>query len=247
MYDGEIISKNLIDELRKSIHQRSISVTNKSKLTLYLESNENKKKNLAEILGKVDRIQNMNDVLFRQLLKELRFSQKEIKETRDGIDVNTMEFPGNVVRMIQLMRSHPNVRKIIPKTAFERQSRPLLRGCSHLGCLTTNWPINRETMIDAGQGLERLWLTATRLNLAFHPWTVLTFFLIRVHKLKGKGFNSQEITELKQLEVQFKKLFNIRPHDTPILIFRLSKAKPPSALALRRFYTDFTRVKDELL
>lgn len=247
MYNGEIIGVYLINKLKKSLDIKINNKKQKNIVSFHSIYREEEKKHLADILGKADRIRTVNDTLFKQLMKELRFSKDEIQSTRDGIDVNTMEFPGNIIKMIKLMSEHPNLRKVIPKTAFEQQAKPLLKGSSHLCCLSLEKPVTPEKMIDAGQILERVWLEATRLGLALQPWTVVTFFILRVNDFKGDGFNAGEIAEFKQIDQNIRAIFRINKNKAPLFIFRLSRAKPPSALALRRNYLDFTSVKDELL
>jgi len=235
MYDGTKIDEENINKL-KNLTEEGGSYSLK---TVHKES---EKKKVADILGKADGIRTYHKELFKQMLSEIRWNAKEVKKTKDGIDIETLEFPALVIKMLGLMKKHPAIINTFPRKVFEDQAKPVLIASSHLCIFSTNSKPNREVMFEFGRVLERVWLTATDMGLAFHPWTVLPFFLIRVNYFKGEGFNPEEIKILKILNVELRKVFGLANDQTPLFFFRLSRAKAPASRSLRLGWKEFTKV-----
>jgi len=236
LYDGAIIDKNDFNSLAQILKNFD------KNFRLTFVSSHEKKVKAADILGKADGIRLMNDRLFNEMMGEFRWSQKEVLKTRDGLDLKTLELPGNADKMFLLLKKFPFARKIIPKKALERFARPLMLGCSHLCCLSFRGKPTPHTMFLAGRLIERLWLTATKLNLAIQPWTVFNFILIRATYYPNSGLSRQEENESLQIGKDFRQLYKLYKTGFPLFIFRLSKAKAPSAHSLRIPWQEYTKV-----
>ncbi len=205
---------------------------------------EDAKKEVADILGKSDGIRTLNESLFKQMMQEIRWSEEETQTTRDGLDIETLELPILVKKMLRLMKKYPQIRFTLPRQAIEDQSKPVLIGSSHICCLNMNYSVNPTALFKAGQITERIWLTATKDDLTLQPWTVLPFFLIRIHNFKGEGFSNFEQQIFTEVDKKFRKVFHFDESEIPIFIFRLNRAKSPSARALRLRWTDYTEIID---
>lgn len=237
LYDGTIIDQKYIHDLEKSV--KSVDIHN----TVTCVSSYEKKKEIADTLGVADGIRMTNDKLYSQMMDEFRWSDEETNSKKDGLDLKTLEMPNNLLKMMRLMRRFPKVKSIIPRKAFEQMARPLILNCSHMCCLSCSYGYSPKAMFLGGQTMERLWLTATKLGFSIQPWSILPFFLIRVDLFKGEGFTKKEIETIKYLGKMIRKNFGLSLKDTPLFIFRLSKAKPPSARSLRVPWTQFTEIR----
>jgi hypothetical protein len=236
MSDGTLLSPETIESLETHIKEKNPSFTFQAVKT-------NSDKNIvAEILGKTDRIRNCNEKIFEEMMYELRWSLEEAEQTKDGIDVHTLELPKNVYIMLQLLKNKPNIRAVFPKTIYEQMALPVLLSSSHLCCIYTKHQPTHITFFEAGRVVESMWLCATRMELSIHPWTVLPFFLLRVLLQPGSVFSNQESKEILFLREELMNVFTLSEEDTPLFIFRLFKGKLPTARALRLPWKTFTKV-----
>lgn len=236
-YDGTSITEKNIHQLKKLV---TASFKNYKISTLSLVE---EKTILAEILGRLDVIRILNDSLFQEMVHEIRWSEEEVVKSRDGLDIKTLELPQNAAKGLILLKKFPSMRRVLPRTAFKDMAKPVLLGASHLCCLSVSLKLSPEIMFNGGRALEKLWLEITSLGFSFQPWTIFTFFMIRVNLFKGEKFSDEEIEEIKKAESDFRKVFNLEKDDIPIFIFRLSKSKPPSARSLRLRWEKFTQIK----
>lgn len=236
LFDGSIIADNTIAQLTKSIS----SFPNHHLSTLF---QNNHKSQIANILGQADLIRFQNSVLRREMMQEFRWNDHETRSTKDGIDVDTLEAPPNLIELLGLVRDNPKLVKLLPKQTWINFARPLLTNSSHLCVLSgkTHQPVDWFT---AGQTMQTLWLTATSLQLSIQPWSILSFYGARVNVMSGKGFKPSEIKLVKKLIKELNHTYHLDSDSVPYFTFRLSSANPPSARALRLPWQSFTTFLD---
>lgn len=234
--NGKLIPHKMIQQLQNLVTQTN------SNLKLDTISDNQSKSDAAKALGKADLVRTKNLPLLKQMLTEFRWTKNETETTLDGLDIRTMELPGNVGKMLQLLSKFASFAKNIPDTALEKQAWPLLKASSHLCILSLKSKPNPQAFFDAGYTMQRLWLEATNLSLAIHPWTVLTFFVIRARYFKGSAFSKSEETTLLAADKDIRHVFDLDSSFTPVFIFRLSYADPPSARSLRYPWQQYTTI-----
>lgn len=234
MSNGEIIPETDIQQLSDVICNSTKEVA-----ISYIQHEQDKKK-AADLLGKSDGVRTFHNQLFQQMMQELRFDQTSVEKTRDGIDVNTLELPGNAVNMMKLLSKHPTIRQTIPKRVFEHMAKPLLQSTSHLACLIIQVPYATATIIEAGRRMQRFWLTATQLGIQLHPWTVQTFFHLRAMDNADTMFHSDEKKEIISINKELCSMFQIQPDYLPFFIFRLYKGNTSTYRSLRLPWNSFT-------
>ena len=93
----------------------------------------------------------------------------------------------------------------------------------HLGLITTDSDPEGGA-IAAGRAFQRVWLTATLLGLALQPMAASV--VLPLHETMGEAS-----TDTKTLLVAGWK--SIAPESTPLMLFRLGRAKPPTVTAGR--------------
>lgn len=236
MSNGEEISHADITQLTDVFKNKS------SVAKVYLVSKEEQKKVIANLLGKTDVIRTLHKELFIQMISELRFDKESIEKTRDGIDINTLELPGNAAQMLKLMARQPNIRYIIPKKAFEDMAKPLIRSVSHIGCLSLRAPLTFASIFESGRLMQHFWLVATSMDIHIHPWTVQTFFSLRANDVNDEVFNNEEKKEILIIQKKLIEVFDIEPSFIPFFIYRMYKGEKSLNKSLRIPWESFTTI-----
>lgn len=196
----------------------------------------------GRILGAGDRLRMLSPRLHREMMSELRWTPEEVRTTRDGIDIATLEADGTDLAGLSLARHRPHlefVRQMGGGRAFEEGARNSVAASSAIGCLTTTGT-GARAHFDGGRALQRVWLTATSLGLGFQPVTVLPYLFARVEHVDAHGngdvtgLDETEVATLHGLRKRLSALVPHRPDETELLLFRLSYAPPATTRALRR-------------
>jgi hypothetical protein len=117
------------------------------------------------------------------------------------------------------------------------QSYKLCLGSSAMGLIQMPGT-TPEDFVLGGRLLQRVWLTATKYGLAFHPMTGITFLIQRLYIDGGAGFSE---THKKLLEKAWGYIQRVLPVDKSkgiIMLFRLGYAPLPTTRAPRRTIND---------
>lgn len=210
--------------------------------SLHTVSSHTDKQNLATILGQADAFRTYNPTVFAEMMKELRWNEKECRETNDGIDITSLEMPKNLQKMLFMVKSMPAMRKMMPKFAFEEMAKPVVMHSSHLCCLTIKKPLSTFHLVTAGRAVERFWLESTKNNISVQPWTVLTFFLIRAKYFGGQGYSPTDKQRILNLGDKLQQIFHFSDEEIPIFIFRLSKTDPLKLISYRHPWKSYTTI-----
>ncbi|MBL7718114.1 MAG: Rv1355c family protein [Flavipsychrobacter sp.] len=168
--------------------------------------------------------------------KELRWTNEEILQTRDGLDVRTLGATSTEIAALKVADDAEAIaflRSIKGGAAFRKAVMKSVASASCMCILTL--PANTYGhFAEGGRAVERMWLTANRLGVAFQPISQLVFFMERLQR-GGDGeldeFFKAEFVKLRN------KFYTLLPQMSglhPIFIFRLSKADMPKVRSLRR-------------
>lgn len=201
------------------------------------------KRKVARALGLADATRMRHRLLFSEMLEEICWSAEESLARREGLDLKTLELPANTVRLLYLLRRFPRLRTLLPRARLADTARSLVLGCSHVCCLSTSSVLTPEAIVLAGRSAQRLWLDATRRDISMHPWSVSTFMLMRVEVFAGVGLSAAEKDEMAGMGRALREAFGLTPDETPVFVFRLSKAPSPTARSLRLPWQSFTTVE----
>lgn len=200
------------------------------------------KRAVAKALGAADALRMRHPVMFGDMVREMRWSERETQEQRDGLDLGTLELPASTTRLLSLLRRFPRLRLLLPAARLGDTARTLVLGCSHVCCLAVPGPLVPSSMVVAGMAMQRLWLAATRDRISVHPWTVSTLQLIRLESFGGEGFAEPERAAVRRFGAELRAAFALQPAQIPVFVFRLSKAPPPTARSLRRPWQSYTTI-----
>jgi hypothetical protein len=234
MYFGSAIENKEISILEKISSEFDVNFSSFS-----LNS---KKAQIANIISRGDGLRSTNLQLAAQMAKEIRWTQKEVEETRDGLDIETLGMPPMVVQLTKLSLKYPKLNHYVPKEIIDKQTFPLLMASSHLCCLSVPSPISYKKLFLAGMALEKIWLTTSQKNISLHPWTVLTFFYMRAKYYKDNIFSKEEREYVKSLGEDLTNAFELPKNHLPILTFRLTKSQQKVKRSLRLDWRSFTKI-----
>jgi molybdopterin/thiamine biosynthesis adenylyltransferase len=190
---------------------------------------------LGEALGALDRVRFLSERLRRELIGELRFDGAQAAATRDGIDVASLELDAADRAAMDVLRTGSGMdllARLGRGHGLGNASRDAFAGAG--GAVVLRAPgVDRAALVEAGRGLMRLWLEATRRGLAVHPWGS-PFLFQRLYE-DPESLDDFERTALAGAAQAFA---GIVAHDSArpiLLILRLAgETVPPSARSLRR-------------
>ncbi len=207
---------------------------------LHLVEDPERLAELGEVLGRGDRLRFLSRTMHREMMEEVRWTADEVRRTRDGLDVTTLELTGADLTGLRVMSSWAAmdlVGRLGGGRALERPARKAIAAASAVGLVSVHGR-TREAHFAGGRAMQRVWLEATALGLAFQPMAALTYLFARLELGGGEGLSVGEIATLGELRGRFSAVFPDAAGRGEPMLFRLARAPPPTARALRRPTTD---------
>ncbi len=195
---------------------------------------------LSKVIGEMDRLRLFHEQGLKDFVHEVRWSEKEAKETLDGIDIATLELSGAEKAAMGLLKDPRTIRffkkflmgygltKISHQTLISSSALFLLRGVSY----------DADTYLRAGKVLQRIWLKANLDGYSFQPVTACLFIFHRVEKVKNHGFTESEADSIKDLKKSLNSIYHSKSEQNELFMFRVNDAGQPSIRAYRRDVTD---------
>jgi molybdopterin/thiamine biosynthesis adenylyltransferase len=194
---------------------------------------------LGEALGALDRVRFLSERLRRELIGELRFDGAEAVATRDGIDVASLELDAADRAAMDVLRTGAGMdllARLGRGHGLGNASRDAFAGAGGAVVLRARG-VDRVALVEAGRGLMRLWLEATRRGLAVHPWGS-PFLFQRLYE-DPESLDDFERTALARAAHAFAGVVTLDPDRPILLILRLARETvPPTARSLRRTVED---------
>ena len=190
---------------------------------------------LGEILGECDRIRFLNQQLHAELISEVRWTEEDVRNRRDGLDLKSLALsPSQSAGLEMLKRTDvvQSIRAVGGGASLKSMSRDAVNAASAIGLISVNSAC-RESVVRCGKAIQQLWLYATREQLAIHPMTA-GIYMFEVAD-DSALFCESERDLLKRLENRLEKQFPRTGSETPLMLFRISHGVArPSRRSLRR-------------
>jgi molybdopterin/thiamine biosynthesis adenylyltransferase len=228
----ELISQTQLDDLMAFALEEGLHVKHTEDLSDLSQ--------LAQVVGGMDRMRFFHEQGLTDFIKEVRWTEKEALETKDGIDIATLEMSGTEKAAIGLLKDPRTVkffRKFFMGYGLTKISKDTLTTSSSIMLLQSS-KFNAESYLKAGSVLQRIWIRANLLGISFQPVTAMLFIFHKVQKEKDHGFSMIEEKEIRHLKQKFDQIFKNSENLENLFMFRLNKAGEPSARALRRNVSD---------
>lgn len=196
---------------------------------------------VADALAEADVVRTFHRPLREGMLSELRWTEEETKATLDGIDIETLELTSGDRKGLSMMRRAWFVTLFVSRGRVRSMTKAGLAASSHICAVTMPREASSEALVRAGRAVERVWLEATRAGVALQPWCVIPFFILRAER-HPESFSDKERAAIASAEAKLRELWRVGADRRLAFVCRMSHAEPPSALALRRPWKDFTEV-----
>ncbi len=229
----ELIAPTVINELKEVA--TSIQGAN---ITLIDDTDELLK--LADVIAKVERLRMMHQRGHADFVKEIRWTDKENEEKRDGIDLNTVDVTA-AEKAGFIVAKNWGVVNLLKQwnkgTAFEKLSRKSVLHSSAI-CLITMPKYTPLNYFNGGRSMQRTWLAANKLNVSFQPQSPATFLFARLTEGNGLELDADLQNELKKLRTEFINVMKADTNTADVFLFRLCIAKEPQTKSLRRNLDD---------
>jgi nitroreductase len=207
---------------------------------LHLVEDPDRLADLGELLGRGDRLRFLSRTMHREMMQELRWTPDAVQASRDGLDVTTLELTAADLAGLRIMSSWPAmelVGRVGGGRALEKPARKAIAAASAVGLVTVPGR-TREAYFAGGRAVQRVWLEATARGLALQPMAPLTYLFARLELGGGEGLTAREAESLGELRRGFGEHFPEAAGRGEPMLFRIARAGPPSARALRRAVDD---------
>ena len=228
----QLLYKSELDELASFANQEGLSI----KIT----EDKNSLESLAEVVGGMDRMRFFHEDGLMDFIKEVRWSEKDAIDTKDGIDIATLEMSGTEKAAMGLLKDPRTVkffRKFLMGYGLTKISKDTLCTSSAIMLLQGN-TYSAATYLEAGKVLQRIWIKANMMGISFQPVTAMLFIFHKVFRELDHGFTAEEEKEIKKLKNKFDEVFNNKNGIQDLFMFRLNKSGEPSVRAYRRDVED---------
>jgi molybdopterin/thiamine biosynthesis adenylyltransferase len=189
---------------------------------------------LGTALGGLDRVRFLSGRLRRDMMGELRFTAGEARDTRDGIDVASLELDATDLAAMDVLRTGAGMDLLAELDRGWGLGKPAREAFAAAGgaLVLRAAAVEPAALVAAGQGLMRLWLEATRCEIAVHPWG--SPFLFQRLVEQPDSLQEWERGALTRAAAAFEAVVDLDPARPILLVLRISRGAPPSTRSLRR-------------
>jgi hypothetical protein len=182
---------------------------------------------LGTALGALYRVRFLSRRLRGDMLGELRFGGEA---AADGIDVGSLELDATDRAAMDVLRTGAGMDFLAENDrgwGLRKTARDAFAGSGGAIVLRAA-ALDDAALLDAGRGLMRLWLEATGLRLAIHPWGS-PFLFQRLHEDPASLEPFERAALARAAEA-----FALDPAHPILLVLRVSHSGAPTARSLRR-------------
>ncbi|MEP7141805.1 MAG: Rv1355c family protein [Ferruginibacter sp.] len=219
IYDGQLASYIKSRQTnRKNSQYKSLAEEHKKQLTeavhsipeagiKFIEKWEDINK-ISELIAAGDIIRFLNKFLYHELMNEIRWNKNDAIIKPYGIEIDSLEIsPKDKIglKVFSSWEVASLVKKFGGKALGDISRRQILASSALV--LITMPVLNKDNFFMGGRAVERFWLTATKCNLAIHPFAALIYFFMRLGMDATTCFDEKEIQELKNLRRQWEEIF----------------------------------------
>jgi len=210
---GEVL--NTLSNAVKNIDTASVSlVTDKDKIKL-----------LAKELKVNDQIVFERKDIHQFLFDKIRWNQKQIEGTRDGMPVGVLGLGFIEKLSFPLMRFWGYVKVANIFGLSQIIALKSWWGCvnaSMLGMITVQGH-DKVAFVEGGRAVQRLWLEATKQGFALQPIIGLTLLINRFKQDSLDGFSVKHTKIVGRAAVKLPEFFVVNKTDTLVMGFRVGK------------------------
>ncbi|GAB3349860.1 Rv1355c family protein [Arachidicoccus ginsenosidivorans] len=199
---------------------------------------------LGQVIGFCDRVRLLDvNGHFDFVHREMRWTEEQTKQMRDGIDIQTLGLTGAQLAALNVIKSEEVIKTLNALNggkAMEMLADRTVKSASAL-CLITVPVQNNDTKLDVdlfsyfmgGRAMERFWLDATRLNIAIHPLISPLYLFSRLINGQGEGLDPAFIEQLGRQHKRFLEITGIDVYEMGVFLAKMAIAPEPTIKSLR--------------
>ena len=191
---------------------------------------------LTPIIGGMDRLRFLHEQSHKEFLREIRWSDNEAIETKDGIDLATLEL-GDAERAAMGLVRDPGTVEFFRKNdlgyGLARMSDHTILSSSAVLLFQMD-DYTPESFMKLGAAVQRVWMQANLSGYSFQPVSAALFVFHRVMRESYTGFSKEEESLILHYKKELNKIFNKDLSKQEGFMVRINKAGEPSIRAFRR-------------
>jgi molybdopterin/thiamine biosynthesis adenylyltransferase len=192
---------------------------------------------MADIIGTSERLRVfISEGHFDLFQKELRWDSEQAIKSRDGLDLNTFEL--SIAEHIGLrLARDPEVADYLHKwdagKGLERLSRRSVNTSSGVGVIAIP-RFDAENLVNAGRALERIWLVATKYQIAVQPMLAPILHFARIMYSENSNMKKDIEERFMSLYQKFVEVMGLSAkEDVAVFLFRIGFAREPEVKSYR--------------
>lgn len=199
---------------------------------------------LGHIIAECDRIRLLNRQGHEEFYHEVRWNHEEAAATRDGIEIASADLSQSEVAGFEVAKDW-NAISLLSQwkvgDGLKRMSIKTLQSASGM-VLVTVPHFTKESLIQSGQAVERMWLYASAEKISLHPMLSPIFFLNKIEHGDMDGLTAENIALLNEIGKEFRHLFGIQEGQfagrAMTFLMKLSKAEPITVKSFRKMKSE---------
>ena len=155
--------------------------------------------------------------------REIRFSNEELSSKCTGMSIEELHLPADARFALKLLSEQPVMHALNSfngANVLRYVSVQSAVAASAIGLITMP-DYSPTSFLAGGRAMQRQWLKATALSIAYHPMVGPLYFFPRIIFGNGEGLNDTMRTELTELRKEFLQIFPGDDTRGEILLFRI--------------------------
>ncbi len=222
--------------LSDDVSRRLAATTAPQGAHLHLIEDRKIMRSIASLGAAVDSIIFNHPLLHANLFRWIRWNEREIRATRDGMPAGSLEL-SSPERLFFRMLSSWQLQKLLNLFGTHRMigiiNSGLLTSASALGIIVMDSAENVD-FFNGGRFFERVWLQATSLGLSFQPFGGVPFLLTRIMMAGEAGFSKKQYVRLTKVSRELQEIVPFAEKNAMIILFRVGYAGQPTIRSIRR-------------
>ncbi|MCW3122793.1 MAG: hypothetical protein JWQ38_2285 [Flavipsychrobacter sp.] len=225
--------KDILPNIQSALHMAVASIPG-AQLTLVTD--QEKINAFSNIIGPVERLKLLEPAgHFEFYQQELRWNDDGNSVDNDGIDVDRLGISPQEIILLKMAKK-PEVAALLKSwkggQALEYSSRAAVGSASAIGIISMPGS-SSEDYISGGRAMERMWLTATKNNIAIHPMMAPILYFARITQGKGAELSLSMKDELKSLYDQYLGLCDGINDREQVFLFKLGPSDDHAPISKR--------------
>jgi hypothetical protein len=166
----------------------------------------------------------------------LRFTQKEVEATGDGMDVQTLNLKRSDIAALQVARDPEAIaflHKLNKGSGFKKISDKNVQSASAIGVISMKGR-DADSFLQGGRVIERIWLEANHRHIAVQPISQIVFMTELILSNSKVGFSEYERNELSDIYTRFRNILKLDDDRFPVFVLRFFYSGEPVTRSLRR-------------